>query len=308
MRVLAGLRGKLRALAYSPDGSVLAAAGESGVTKLWNPVSGAEIGTILQPEGKVQVDHVAFSPDGVLLATATTHLRLWDTKTSAMVAELPGMGTGNYGLKRSMVFTPDGSPLILNSRGDWRAGIPNASLPAWDWKTQTVDTPFSEDYGAVAMSVCARTGVLAVASIGLDREVYLLDLATKKMLVKLDQGRDCMNTLAMFQGVCFSPSGQTLVVAAGANPLMWEWRNRHLRGRLVGHDKQVTGVAYSPDGKRIATSSHDGTVRFWNHETLREERAFDWKIRVVRAVAFSPDGLTVAAVGESGKVIVWDVE
>ena len=308
MRVLEGLRGKLRALAYSPDGSVLAAAGESGVTKLWNPVSGVELGTIRQPEGKAQVDHVAFSPDGALLATVSTHARLWDTQTFTMVAELPGMGTGSYGLKRSMVFTPDGSALILNRRGDWRAGIPNASLPTWNWKTQTVDTPFEKDYGAVAMALCTRTGVLAVATIGSDREVCLLEVASKAVRTKLDQGRDCMNTLAQFQGVTFSPSGETLVVAAGANPLVWVWANRHLRGRLAGHEKQATAVAYSPDGTLIATSSHDGTVRFWDHDTLKERRAFDWKIGIVRSVAFGPDGLTVAAVGERGKVVVWDVE
>src|SRR5437868_2821211 len=91
MRVLQGHRGKLRAVVYSPDGSLLATAGDAGIAKLWDAAIGSELATIRQPEGKQRVSQLAFSPDGKLLATATERVRLWDVQTQTEVATFPGL-------------------------------------------------------------------------------------------------------------------------------------------------------------------------------------------------------------------------
>lgn len=77
---------------------------------------------------------------------------------------------------------------------------------------------------------------------------------------------------------------------------------------LSGHPKQVNAVALTPDGRRLLTASHDGTIRVWDANTGEAQHAFDWKIGPVTAVAFAPDGLTCAAAGLNGKVVLWDVD
>jgi WD40 repeat protein len=77
---------------------------------------------------------------------------------------------------------------------------------------------------------------------------------------------------------------------------------------LAGHPKQVNAVALTPDGRRILTASHDGSIKTWDANTGEPGPAFDWGIGPVTAVCFAPDGLTCAAAGLNGKVVVWDVD
>lgn len=74
------------------------------------------------------------------------------------------------------------------------------------------------------------------------------------------------------------------------------------------HPKQVNAVALTPDGRRVLSASHDGTIRAWDPDTGEVARVFDWHIGPVTAVAFAPDGLTCAAAGTNGRVVVWDVD
>ncbi len=107
--------------------------------------------------------------------------------------------------------------------------------------------------------------------------------------------------------VLFLPDNR-LVVANGRNVYVLPADGGEPLFTLAGHPKQVNAVALTPDGHRILTASHDGTIRTWNAETGETVKAFDWGIGSVTAVAFSPDGLTCVAAGLNGKVVVWDVD
>ena len=75
--------------------------------------------------------------------------------------------------------------------------------------------------------------------------------------------------------------------------------------RWPAHTKPVADVAYSPDGKTLATASEDGTVKLWNVLTQREMVTLRGNGGKSLHVIFSQDGTQLAAADESGTVAIW---
>ena len=72
--------------------------------------------------------------------------------------------------------------------------------------------------------------------------------------------------------------------------------------------KHFTGLAVHPEGRRVFATCNDGTVREYDAVTLRELRAYAWKVGKLTCIAVAPDGLTAAAGSDTGKVVVWDLD
>ncbi|QJW95820.1 sigma-70 family RNA polymerase sigma factor [Frigoriglobus tundricola] len=84
-------------------------------------------------------------------------------------------------------------------------------------------------------------------------------------------------------------------------------RDLKVRDPLEGHTDSVTAVAFSPDGKTLASASRDATIKLWDVATGKERTALTGHTGSVVAVAFAPDGKTVASAGADKEIRLWDV-
>lgn len=75
---------------------------------------------------------------------------------------------------------------------------------------------------------------------------------------------------------------------------------------LRGHQNRITGVVYSPDGRRLASSSFDQTIRVWDAESWEELFCLEGHEDSIWSVAFSPDGACLASGGGDFTIGIWD--
>ena len=65
----------------------------------------------------------------------------------------------------------------------------------------------------------------------------------------------------------FNPEGRSVVTISRQNAMVWDAVTGKLKFTLAGHERDITSVDFSPDGRRLATGSQDGTVKIWNLAT-----------------------------------------
>ena len=242
--------------------------------------------------GKGTMWEVAFSPDGSLLAVASSFgIWLYDAATSRELALLLGHTSGVL----SVSFSPDGSTLASGSSDD--------TVKLWDVATRrNIATLRGHSRGVWSVSFSPDGSTLASGS--WDNTVKLWDVATRRNIATLE------GHSSEVWSVSFSPDGSTLASGGGWGDntvKLWDVATRRNIATLTGHRGSVRSVSFSPDGSTLASGSRNGTVKLWDVATRRNIATLEGHSSEVWSVSFSPDGSTLASGSWDNTVKLWDV-
>jgi len=345
-RTLVGGGKAVGGVAYSPDGNRIAAGFADGTVKVWEAADGRELWTVAG-KGDVmrsafpviyrEFHQLAYSPDGLWIATVNPQ----------QVLALRDAGTGRevwkekFGFFKSMssyssdhesggvAFSPDGRRV---------AGIsPDRAVRIREIATGRVEHTIRwQERTFVTAAAFSPVGRWLATTHG--RAVTVWDAATGRVLRTLS--KQSVNISA----IAFSPDGRCMATCVqGSTVTVWETAGRPLRdlcgranavayspdGRWIAGcgegalriweaetgrevktlsvDYGGSSVAYSPDGRRLASRCDNYAARIWEAATGKEVRTLSKHYSSISCVAFSPDGQWIA-VGGGETVRIWDAE
>lgn len=284
-------------IVYSPDGTLLAAP-DSNQLKLYDPVSGELISTLVGHEQDIV--SLIFSRDGRYLATGSldASVRIWEVRTGKLIHVLSGHAAEVGGL----AFTPDGRFLISSSE--------DGMLIVWDANTGELLRSIP-DYTIFKASFSPDgTRVAASTFSGLQVWNYTSDTAE---LVSLEEDQAVLTIPDGGPGI-FSPDGNLLAapsfaIASGNAIKIWDANTGQELLTLSGHTDWLAGMAFSPDGKRLASTSLDGTVRIWSLSSGGENvTVLGPGAPYGTRVAYNPSGTEFATNAGDGTATIWNAQ
>jgi len=292
------LRGHLSVVwtaAFSPDGQLIVTSSSDKTARVWATNTWQCVAELRGHNSSVNLAIPPFSPDGRLMLTSSDDgtARVWEVGTWRRLSEL--RGHLNQGEKiASPAFSPDGR-LIVGVSDDGTSDV-------WEARTGRRLKELRGHTGMVVFAVFSPDGKLVLTS-SYDGTARIWELSTGQTWKELRANM----TGGGLSGVgAFSPDGKWAVTCLGNEARVWAVNRYDVATELRGHTDAVTGAAFSPDGKFIATASRDQKLRLWDVSTGQSLKELRGHTGQVTSIAFSPDGKLMATASWDKTARIWE--
>jgi WD40 repeat protein len=288
---LRGHLGQIASAAISPDGRILASGSWEGTIRLWDPSKRHE-SRLLSEFGLI----TGFSADSrLLVGRGYKNFGLWrladGAATTVSLANHVHRGADGWadvhGIEPYAVF-----------------GRFNGVLEHWNLGTMSRIASWQVHEGAVSTAAFSPDGRL-IATSGTKGDVKLWDPKTHREVRSFQPGGKKLRCLV------FSPDGRLL---AGAEDIdddpqvcIWDVNEGSLLPKLPGFYGCGPSLAFSPDGKLLATPHADNNARLWEIPSGKLKATLKGHVGMVTGVAFSPDGKTLATGSYERNVKLWNI-
>ncbi|KAJ5234280.1 NACHT and WD40 domain protein, partial [Penicillium citrinum] len=262
-------------VAFSPDSQLLASCSADETVRLWDPMVSEITETLNEDDLEPPVDVMAFSPDGLFLASGSFEspvVCLWNTTTGALTHTLEGHSQP----VTSVTFSPD-SRILASSSADGTSRL-------WVLPIGTLKQTLRPQYGSVHSVAFSCDGRL-LASCTDDGKVCIWDLTRGTIY----QTIDCHSESAY--SAIFSSDSSLLVVGTDDGILrVFDVATVELYHEVDGHSDWVNSLAFSPDNRLLASWSMDETVCLWAFDKGGLSEIWTYEI-TDDAYGFFQDGL-----------------
>jgi len=339
VRVLKNHTDTVCSIAWSPDGRILATGGADRTVKLWDPTTGRVLRTF--DEVPDEVHSLAWSPDKRTLAIAGRGsstgdfeaLRLWNTVSGEVLSSLRMQAEGPVHITGNLAWTPDGSTLActINERiriWDIRSGRLKPFSPgrvgALTWSSDGMVLAFgnrdgeilfwdtvsgqprrsyvSHSCGSVSSVTFSPDGEF-LATAGKLGTVCLWDARRWQPMYKLQAYGVTADPSLGDSVLVWSPSGATLAVANDQQNtlVILDPQTGTVLDAIQESRQPTASVAWSPDGRLLATGHIGGEVQLWDTKSrpYKSLSRFNAHTGRVNALAWAPDGNSLLSAGET---------
>lgn len=288
------------ALAWSPDGRVLASGSKNGQAFLWSTETGEKLKNLSEYNSVDQpVNAMAFSPDGQRVAMAKQGVVIQHETAGAKYLPSHKIGEGTCW---RLAFSPDGGRIASITRGlDSKSQKFESRWGVWEASTRTVVRSELGDPRDLAFSPDGRSLVVMERGRGL----RVLDSST---LAETRLVPTAVRSPLADESVAFDSAGKIVAVAAGTAVDLYDFASgRLLRSLESPHRQEVGAIRISADGRLLAAveDSAREVVVVWDLESGQALRTLQKEGQVIRSrrgIAFSPDSTQLAIGDDDGSI------